>query len=254
MPSPPTTTSASTPSATHWRARSSASSASRPSRLRTTNPASRSRGSAASPGARALALAGRGVGQQRDLARVAGHGPTLAARDRRPSAGRSAPMREPRRRSRRREAPDGLGAAGRARRGRGRRSNRVPGTARVSRPSQLDEQDLAVPPGLVGAGAEVVVGDRRRVGLVDGQQVAGHGRRRRRAGSRRARGARCASPSSGGPGHLAVPSHSGRSNGSTSRQVGSSASRRQRRQPRRRPRLGVSRLARPRGAGRAPGR
>ena len=46
MPSPPTTTRLSTPSATQRWARSSVSSASRPARLRTWNPASRSRGSA----------------------------------------------------------------------------------------------------------------------------------------------------------------------------------------------------------------
>src|SRR3954454_12354669 len=46
MPSPPQTTSASTPSVTHCWARSSASSASRPWRLRTTSPPSRSLASA----------------------------------------------------------------------------------------------------------------------------------------------------------------------------------------------------------------
>ena len=36
-----------------------------------------------------------------------------------------------------------------------------------------DEVDLAVAPGLVGAPAYVVGGDRGRVGLVDREQVAG---------------------------------------------------------------------------------
>ncbi len=80
----------------------------------------------------------------------------------------------------------------------------------------LEEQDLAVPPGEVGAGADVVAGHRLRVGVVDGQQVAGHVVLAGPGQAHRARGARGVrrGPSPTPPRHS--PSQSGRSNGSTS--------------------------------------
>ena len=150
MPSPPTTTSVSTPSATHWRARSRASSASRPTRLRTTDPASRSRGTARarlgpSP------LAGRGVGEKRDLP---GHARTLVLA---PSRGRS-------------RTEEHCGSAHGARRGdlpvaartsrAARWSSTLPGRARVSRRRTVRSSSTCRAPRLVRSACGLLVDDR----------------------------------------------------------------------------------------------
>ena len=130
-------------------------------------------------GARALALARGGVGEERDLARAAGHAQTLGHGDSqlelRPFPARPVGA-DPQ--------LDGVLVAGGADR-LGQPAERVEAqvggeaTCRGRRgsagPSHAEQQDLAVPPGLVGAGADVVVGDRLR------------DRRRRRPAGRTAR-------------------------------------------------------------------
>ena len=177
MPSPPHTTRASTPSATHCRARSSASSASRPWRLRTARPAPRSRGERPLAGPGALALARRRVGQEGDLPCSARAQTTGRSR----ASGTNGTSSTRRGRT--------LGAAGAGRRttpGRRRRpwparptasravsaSIREPGTARSTVAVRRRPEHLAVPPHLVGPDPHRVRGDRLGVGVVDRQQVA----------------------------------------------------------------------------------
>ena len=89
---PPSTTSASTPSATAARARSRASSASRPLRSRTISPAPRSRSQHRPARPAALALARGRVGQQGDLA---GHARRLAVLRVAPRSAQPEPHRPP---------------------------------------------------------------------------------------------------------------------------------------------------------------
>ena len=168
MPSPPHTTRVSTPSATHGAARSRASSASRPTRSRTSKPGSLSRGSAVAAGARPCPCrrsgwsGARSLGPRRETSRT---GRASAARRRRSAAiVLGGPPRRP-------------WPAGPAPRGRRSAVNAGAGHGQGQATVVLQEEDLAVPPGLVGRRADVVAGHRRGIGLVDGQEVARRGRR-----------------------------------------------------------------------------
>ena len=224
MPSPPQTTSASTPSATHWRARSSASSASRPCQVAHAPVRhSRRRASATSRARAPLPLPDGRVGEQGDLPRTGRRAADYRASEHVSSA----------------EAQQHGERAGSARRPPSRAGRAPPATSsavndgaghREGQPAVVRHQEhLAVPPGLVG----LVPRARRR--------PPASGRPRRPPAGRRAAvlpSPAVSAPATwwpscdaavGRPGHLALPQPVGRSNGSTSpshRESGGDARRR----------------------------
>ena len=222
MPSPPQTTSASTPSATHWRARSSASS--RVAALRGCAPPARPRaaGRARRRGrGRPCPCPRWGWSGARSRATCRPRGARLAVAPRVATGAAVAdPIAQPR------GVPRRAGArppwpAGSARRARRPAVNAVPGTASVSR--SVERRPAGSAPcrqAWCARSRSGVVGHRRRVGLVDGEQVAGHRvvRPASARSARPARGARCRTPDSGVQVTSDSPSQSGRSNGSRSRQ------------------------------------
>ena len=194
------TTSASTPSATHC-----AGQVERLVGVATLQVAHHeARAPAAGPGprrgARAPALAGRGVGQERDLARRR-HATSLAGSRRRRRDGLISSRRRCGRsaagagRRTGRRAPTAR-PAGRGRRAPGRRRSRCRARPAPAGRRTSTEEDLAVAPGLVDPQPGGVVGDRRRVGLVDGQQVARQRRGRRPRGQPAADGCPVRRPAS----------------------------------------------------------
>src|SRR5262245_46141878 len=164
-PSPPQTTRASTPSATARSASTLASSASRPTRSWTANPAARRRGSAMAAYRAPLPLPE--VGLVRKAIRRATPGPypprsVVAAHDTETErhdvvVGSGA--------HRLGQPADGVDDPVRGEAGAGHRQGRA---AVVG-----DQQDLPVPPRLVGGPAGLLPPRRGRVGLVHRQQVAG---------------------------------------------------------------------------------
>ena len=257
MPSPPQTTRASTPSATHWRARSSASSASRPCRLRTPRPGPAQPGERPGRAPAALALARRRVRQERDLA-VGTRADYRAPCGPVPTAHRAAEV--PNR-------PEAYGVrAGGGADGPGETADGVEGGLGVH-PRPGDGQQHArvvrrrpVAPRRTARPGARARGSRRR-------RPARGRRRRRRAGRRAAgrgrprrgrRSTRCPVESPRSASHVTShsPSHSGRSNGSTSSYDGASCGAEVTAARPRRPPTGRSvGCALPaRGSGRGPGR